>query len=172
MLRWPYFRSRASRDALKRHDPVPVASCWNGIMVMNAAPFYDPLRPLSFRGTPDGLAKVHLEGSESCLIHADNPTSRGKGIFMNPDVRVGYNSSAYYAVGHRPEASWPSTVSVVLGLWENRILRWFTTKWLTDFRIKGLLADWRERDPENREVGEYCLINEMQVLIQNGWIHA
>lgn len=28
---WPYFRSRESRKALLRHEPVPVASCWNGI---------------------------------------------------------------------------------------------------------------------------------------------
>jgi hypothetical protein len=28
---WPYFRSRASRLALKYSKPVPVTSCWNGI---------------------------------------------------------------------------------------------------------------------------------------------
>ena len=31
MQSWPYFRSRASRDALKASQPVPVTSCWNGI---------------------------------------------------------------------------------------------------------------------------------------------
>jgi hypothetical protein len=31
MQSWPYFRSRASRDALKASEPVPVTSCWNGI---------------------------------------------------------------------------------------------------------------------------------------------
>ena len=31
MLTWPYFRSRGSREALKSAQPVPVASCWNGM---------------------------------------------------------------------------------------------------------------------------------------------
>ena len=31
MQSWPYFRSKASRDALKASEPVPVTSCWNGM---------------------------------------------------------------------------------------------------------------------------------------------
>jgi Cryptococcal mannosyltransferase 1 len=31
MQTWPYFRSSASRAAVKRNRPVPVASCWNGM---------------------------------------------------------------------------------------------------------------------------------------------
>ena len=174
MLRWPYFRSKASRDALKRNHPVPVASCWNGMVVMSAASFYDPLRPLGFRAVPDGLAKAHLEASESCLIHADNPISNGKGVFLNPEVRVGYNGSAYEVVHSSGSGggSWPSTFSVVLGSWDNRLLRWFSTKGPTDWRIRTLLANWRAQGSENRENGDFCLINEMQVLIQNGWIHV
>src|SRR5438270_8111059 len=68
---WPYFLAAASRDALLSNAPVPIKSCWNGIVVFQADPFYrDP--PLSFRGIPDSLAIHHLEGSECCLIHADN----------------------------------------------------------------------------------------------------
>ncbi|GAB1193730.1 hypothetical protein APSETT444_002958 [Aspergillus pseudonomiae] len=31
MQSWPYFRSRASRRAMKDSQPVPVTSCWNGV---------------------------------------------------------------------------------------------------------------------------------------------
>jgi hypothetical protein len=31
MQTWPYFRSRVSRYAMQRGEPVPVASCWNGM---------------------------------------------------------------------------------------------------------------------------------------------
>jgi len=30
MQTWPYFRSRASRNAVRQGMPVPVTSCWNG----------------------------------------------------------------------------------------------------------------------------------------------
>ena len=57
---------------------------------MNAAPFYDQVNTLRFRGVPDTLAERHVEGSECCLIHADNRLSKDLGIWINPNVRVGY----------------------------------------------------------------------------------
>ena len=39
MQTWPYFRSRASRNAMKSNRPVPVASCWNGMGKLAAPPF-------------------------------------------------------------------------------------------------------------------------------------
>lgn len=56
-------------------------------VAMDASAFYD--QNLTFRGIPDDLASLHLEGSECCLIHADNPLSHSKGVFLNPNVRVG-----------------------------------------------------------------------------------
>jgi hypothetical protein len=53
--------------------------------------------PLRFRGLPDSLAASHLEASECCLIHADNPLSTSKPILLNSLVKVGYNGSAYDA---------------------------------------------------------------------------
>ncbi|BAE60536.1 unnamed protein product [Aspergillus oryzae RIB40] len=91
MQSWPYFRSRASRQAMKASQPVPVSSCWNGVVAMDAAPFYQH-PPLKFRGISDSLAKSHLEGSECCLIHADNPLSREKGVWLNPNSGRGCGS--------------------------------------------------------------------------------
>lgn len=136
---------------------------------MDAAPFYTDR--LSFRGIPDSLAKEHLEGSECCLIHADNPLSRSKGVWLNPRVRVGYNSDAYDVVN--PEsAAWLSTLDIFRGAWKNRFLRWFTTPWFKNIIVKRRLSSWKKQDASHEEVGNFCLINEMQVLAYNGWAHV
>ncbi|KAM0722855.1 hypothetical protein Q7P37_001053 [Cladosporium fusiforme] len=174
MQSWPYFRSRASRDALKASQPVPVTSCWNGIVVMNAEPFYSTINPLRFRGTPDSLAALHLEGSECCLIHTDNPLSASKGVWLNPNVRVGYNARAYDMVnpyGTRANA-WVGTASVLHGSWENRLLRWLTMEWFDDNCVRRRIRKWQGLGDERVETGAACLINEMQVLIANGWAHV
>ncbi|KAI9877771.1 MAG: hypothetical protein M1830_000498 [Pleopsidium flavum] len=86
---FPYFRSRASRKAIMAHEPVPVQSCWNGMVVFDATPFYGNSDALLFRGIPDSLAEYHLEASECCLIHADNPLTARRGVWLNSNVRVG-----------------------------------------------------------------------------------
>jgi hypothetical protein len=91
---WPYFSPRASRHAMLSGQPVPVKSCWNGIVAMNAQPFYGS-KPLQFRGIDDALAAMHLEDSECCLIHSDNPESATKGVWLSPNVRVAYTEEAY-----------------------------------------------------------------------------
>ncbi|KAB8211109.1 cryptococcal mannosyltransferase 1-domain-containing protein [Aspergillus parasiticus] len=169
MQSWPYFRSRASRQAMKDSQPVPVSSCWNGVVAMDSSPFYqDP--PLKFRGISDSLARSHLEGSECCLIHADNPLSREKGVWLNPNVRVGYNAPAYLAVNPM-ENSWLSSFTIVSGLWRNRFLRWFTTPWFKENIVWTRLWKWEKQSGGNKESGPFCLINEMQVLTENGWAH-
>lgn len=40
MQTWPYFRSRDSRRAVKSGQPVPVASCWNGISMVCTPPVF------------------------------------------------------------------------------------------------------------------------------------
>jgi hypothetical protein len=167
---WPYFRSRESRAALKQGKPVPVSSCWNGIVAMNAEPFYEQPR-LVFRGVTDTLAKAHVEGSECCLIHADNHLSYTQGVWLNPNVRVGYGGGAYEAVNPKSSRSWVSMYSIARGLWINRAQRWFTSPWFKESVIRRRLSQWQKRTG-SREAGLACLINEMQVLVANGWAHV
>ncbi|RDW86468.1 glycosyltransferase family 69 protein [Aspergillus mulundensis] len=167
MQTWPYFRSARSRNALRSMSPVPVKSCWNGIVAMPAEPFLSS-SPLRFRGIPDSLAQFHLEASECCLIHADNPLSRIHGVYLNPRVRVGYTGAAYAAV----HPSWLSPQFMVLGIWKNRLRRWVSTTFFQDFVVNRRVALWKGRSQNRHEVGEFCLINEMQVLISNGWAHV
>lgn len=105
---WPYFYSSTSIHSLRAMQPISVQSCWNGLIALDASPFYpstlarsvssSPHPPLKFRGLPDSLAKSHLEASECCLIHSDNPLRSTKGIFLNPNVRVSYNATTYSKV--------------------------------------------------------------------------
>ncbi|KAH8811218.1 glycosyltransferase family 69 protein [Xylogone sp. PMI_703] len=175
---WPYFLSRKSRRALMSNVPVPVKSCWNGIIVFQAEPFYhNP--PLRFRGIPDSLALQHLEGSECCLIHADNELSSRQGVWLNPNVRVSYNPEADEVVNPKVGV-WPTTRERVEGIWRNRLARWsgFIQRLTEDYVVNRRLKSWQAEQAKAeglanpREPGSYCLINEMQVLVENGWAHV
>jgi hypothetical protein len=172
---WPWFISPLAREATLRGDPVRVESCWNGMVVFDSAPFYaDP--PLRFRGIDDSLADLHLEGSECCLVHADNVLSRDpdKGVWLNPNVRVGYTVEAYRAVkGGRFPGPW----AAVVGGWANRLGRvkgWIQHD-LEMAEVRRRLDKWRSETPTGElsrtEPGVACLINEMQIMWQNGWKH-
>lgn len=184
------------------HRPIPVQSCWNGmgkphhplagktplaydstwlslrtmytrsytlVVIFDSSPFYGA-SPLRFRGIADSLATRHLEGSECCLIHADNPQSTRKGVWLNPSVRVGYDPKAYTAV-HTSEP-WPSLGERFVGIWQNRVQRWVTTVWFKETFVRYRLSLWTNEDHNRHEPGVYCLINEMQVLVHNGWAHV
>lgn len=187
MQTWPYFRSSRSRSALKANRPVPVASCWNGMVFMPAAPFYNgtqtrttvtgggdhsPPSPLRFRGLADSLAQHHLEASECCLIHSDNPLSLSRGVWVNPTVRVGYNKAAYDAMNSRGGNGMSMSLGQYLrASWENRLRRWLTTDLLKTSVVRSRLRKWEREGVDRWEAGAHCIINEMQVLISNGWKH-
>jgi len=136
---------------------------------MSAEPFISwPY--LRFRGITDSLAISHLEGSECCLIHADNPLSSSKGVYLNPNVRVGYNTPAYDAV--HPTSNWISLSQIFWALWENRLRRWTTTPLFKEWVVQRRVRRWEAQDKHNQEPGRFCLINEMQVLVENGWAHV
>lgn len=172
-LYWPWFQSPTSRASALRNEPVQVASCWNGIVVFDAAPFYAS-KPLEFRGIADSLADYHLEGSECCLIHADNYLSAQKGVWLNPNVRVGYSVNAYNKIkrDHFPTAFW-----TVVGAWVDRANSWrVAVQTSLEARVvRKRLEAWMAETPagESRryEPGEACLINEMQIMWSNGWKH-
>ena len=171
MESWLYFQSRESREAIKHNQAVPVASCWNGMVVFDAAPFYNK-EHLAFRGISDDLAKSHLEGSECCLIHADNSLSASKGVWVNPQVRVVYNGTAYDAVNPANGNLWLSSFAIANGLWRNRITRWIRPLHARDTTIQQRLQMWHHGNTDRQEPGAFCLIDEMQIMLWNGWGHA
>lgn len=205
---FPFFRSGASRSAILRSVtvdddgdpqplPVPVRSCWNGMVAMPARLFVPRAAGgsgLSFRATPDSLSeRYHLEGSECCLIHADVQHAvehRGAedygGVFINPAVRVGYTRAAYAAVhpgllsigkshhgksGVEPK-SWVSRWQIGKGLWKNRLARWTTTAAIKNWRVRRYVKVWSAAHKGREEPGAWCLVNEMHVIVENGWAHV
>lgn len=112
------------KDVLAEKDAVRVKSCWGGMVafdgrylqrdlstnaenleISRAEAVGPPSLPLRFRSEPEPF----VDSSECCLIHADiialpevprlSQDSRkdtwGDGIFMNPYVRVAYDSKSY-----------------------------------------------------------------------------
>ncbi|TVY37314.1 Alpha-1,3-mannosyltransferase [Lachnellula subtilissima] len=179
---YPYFLSRPSLQSLLSLQPVPVQSCWNGLVSFAAASFYT-YPQLKFRGISDSLANEHLEGSECCLIHSDNHKLRDqKGVWMNPNVRVTYNASTYVRVnpqGPLPESisgdekmqsvieevkgdAWPRKWERWTGTWENRWARWFgfgrARYWSENQVVKTRVKKWASQGREKGEERE-----------ENGW---
>jgi hypothetical protein len=124
--------------------------------------------PLRFRAIPDTLATTHVEASECCLIHADNPLSVSKGVFLNPNVKVGYNGSSYDAI-NSPDAIL-SIVQIFVSVWKNRLLRLSTTTVFKERLVRRQLGTW-VAETKGWEKGGFCLINEMQILYERGWKH-
>lgn len=175
---WPWFLSPTSRQSAQQSEPILVKSCWNGMVLFDAAPFYaDP--PLRFRAIPDSLADLHVEGSECCLIHADNALAAkpDKGVWLNPNVRVGYSPSAYRAVRRRHGEKFPGPVATVAGAWANRWLRWRAklSQPFEDAIVLKRLDRWRAEtprgEPSRQEPGVSCIVNEKQIMWMNGWRH-
>lgn len=109
---FPWFGSegdaQSRRDVMQGKDAVRVRSCWGGMVAFDARFFqssnlttdgletaanHSPLAlpmPYRFRGEDE----IFWDASECCLIHADiqNPEPGNRGIFMNPFVRVAYDT--------------------------------------------------------------------------------
>lgn len=140
---------------------------------MAAPPFTLP-SPLLFRGLPDSLAQSHLEASECCLVHADNPLSATHGVYVNPQVRVAYSRDAYDAA--REAEAGLSAVGISARLWENRIRRWSSTTKIKGMMVGRRVGRWvsegKGEGKERKEIGGFCVINEMQVLRGKGWAHV
>ena len=178
---FPYFRGGESRRSMLEGQATRVQSCWNGMLIMDPAPFIPTSRnkaALQFRGINDSLAEWHLEGSECCLIHADL-AAMGEdraGIWVNPAVRVGYSIKAYEAVHDESGIGWMSPKEYVVGVYRNRVVRWINNEWWLRIRVKKRLNAWaaegREKGETRVEPGAMCLVDEMQVLIWNGWAHV
>jgi hypothetical protein len=167
-----------SREAMLQGRPAKVTSCWNGMIAMDAAPFYEGLQ---FRGLSDSLASKHLEASECCLIHTDMASMPGgvgsKGIYLNPAVRVGYTVNAYNLTHSGPDEDFVSATQYVTGVWLNRLKRNVMGKVSKTRReVEQKMNRWKKEGANSlekrEETGGVCVIDEQHILIWNGWKHV
>ncbi|MCJ1466576.1 hypothetical protein MMC07_005196 [Pseudocyphellaria aurata] len=162
---YPYFSSRESKKAILAREAIPVQSCWNGIVAFDAQPFQSIPNPLQFRSIPDSLAAYHVEASECCLIHYDNPASATAGVWINPMVRVGYSWPAYAAVTAK---EWPTASELRWGPWKSQWLWWIRDpfpSWKASWRVWR----WRRKYPEIRDPGFACVQDLAMVITPDGW---
>jgi hypothetical protein len=54
----------------------------------------------------------------------------------------------------------------------SRILRWVTTVHFKELTVRLRLEGWKALSQFNFESGGFCLINEMQVIVERGWAHV
>lgn len=162
--RWPWFRSSSSRSAVHHSEPIPLDSCWGGLTVLDSAPFYGE-SPLEFRALDDRLAGSHIEASETCLLHADNPVSP-KRVWMNPLVRVASSVRNYSTL----KAAFPSWSTAVTGSWVNRLSRVTSQFSLGSAQgdIRSRVQEWSHKvpkgNPERYEPGVSCLRDDVQIV--------
>ncbi|KAF8864502.1 hypothetical protein BDZ45DRAFT_701674 [Acephala macrosclerotiorum] len=64
------------------------------------------------------------------------------------------------------------------GIWNNRWARWtgfprrITEQYIVDKRIERWRNETQQRGKNHDHIRAQCIINEMQVLVQNGWAHV
>ncbi|KIJ98628.1 glycosyltransferase family 69 protein [Laccaria amethystina LaAM-08-1] len=86
------FHDEDSSDRFQRHLPIQVQSCWNGIAVLDPAPFYSPPH-VRFR-----MAKItegECSASECSLICNDYWEAGYGRIMMVPRVKLAYDSKVF-----------------------------------------------------------------------------
>ncbi|KAI5290559.1 hypothetical protein KEM54_001196 [Ascosphaera aggregata] len=108
---YPWFttmgRAESRQDVIDQRDAVRVRSCWGGMVAFDAS-FFQPSSstpsPARFRAEND----TFWDASECCLIHADiqippyessDPNHVDTGIYMNPFIRVAYDSRTLFWLG-------------------------------------------------------------------------
>lgn len=82
------FHHAPSSDRFQRHLPIQVQSCWNGIAILDPAPFYMPQR-VKFRMA--NIVQGECSGSECSLICNDYWDVGYGRILMVPRVKLAYD---------------------------------------------------------------------------------
>ncbi|VUC36075.1 unnamed protein product [Clonostachys rosea] len=167
---WPWLSSSRSRSAAWAGKPIPVRSCWGGIVAFDAQPFYDPDSPLRFRSVSDEVASLNMEASERCLIQTDNPLANSRGIWIEPSVRNTLDCKEGCWKPARPFS--PDTwLTAIRGVWSNRLgtRRGASSGAETNPEFPRV-RDWAARgDPRVDEKAVSCLMDEMQIIKRTKW---
>ncbi|KAI9013760.1 cryptococcal mannosyltransferase 1-domain-containing protein [Phycomyces nitens] len=91
---YPYFSHKPSRKLLYEESPIPVYSCWNGMIALNAKPFIE--NKISFRAIIPQEPSPPVEASECCLVHTDLRSLNYTRIYINPRIKVAYDTFHYW----------------------------------------------------------------------------
>ncbi|KAF7507760.1 hypothetical protein GJ744_010061 [Endocarpon pusillum] len=115
---YPWFssagRAESRQDVFDQTDSVRVRSCWGGMVAFDAKYFQSTADDFDDLNTAGGITGANFTGfrfrgeeelfweaAECCLIQADiqNPEEGETGIYMNPYVRVAYDTTTLSWLG-------------------------------------------------------------------------
>lgn len=91
----PFVQRSDEAQRLRLGKPFPVFCCWNGLLVANAAPFYEGVR--FRRGGPGECA-----ASECSLFCKDFWRKKARNFLLDPHVRVAYDLDTYNSLHNVP----------------------------------------------------------------------
>ena len=86
---WPYIFESQGLRAVMADEPAPVLSCWNGIAILDPAPFYSPPH-VRFRMAR--ITENECSASECSLICNDYWEAGYGRILMVPRVKLAYDN--------------------------------------------------------------------------------
>lgn len=142
-------------------------------VAFNAEPFHGLSNGLKFRTVVDSLAQKHVEASECCLIHYDNPLTAEKGNWINPSVRVGYSRPAYREVAasevYTTSDGWPTRQEWVWGSLSVSFLHWWKRDPFSASKVRSRIRRWQAAYPDTSDSGLACLEDIAMVLTEQGW---
>jgi Cryptococcal mannosyltransferase 1 len=137
---YPWFssagKSQSRQDVFDQKDAVRVRSCWGGMVAFDAKFFQssaDEFDDLDTAGSIDGAnftgfrfrseADLFRESAECCLVQADiqSPESDDTGIYMNPYIRVAYDTRTLSWLGlsrriERMYTPFQYMINIIVGL--------------------------------------------------------
>lgn len=89
MPSFPYFNDATAKEQQRHGKPVRVFSCWNGVAVLQAEPFF---KKVAFRTSTES----QMYHSECFWICHDFWQAGYNRVLINPNVNVAYNQWFYY----------------------------------------------------------------------------
>lgn len=94
---YPYFSRERDQRKLREAKPIPVYSCWNGMIALKAKPFYEGLR---FRAAASGECRA-----SECTLFCKDLWNAGHGnIVIDPAVALSYDHAAASHLAVEPPA--------------------------------------------------------------------
>ncbi|KAJ7227009.1 capsular associated protein [Mycena pura] len=137
---WPYFSlDPVAVEALRREDPIEVATCWNGVAAFDANWFLPPIPPFT---TPKG-GPLKFRGDTVCPesecfligydMHLRTAPTRPR-IYVNPQVSVAYTPQNWLYYGKIKHLTLTRPWRVVWEDWIAHRLFWWVSDhyWLKD----------------------------------------
>ncbi|TIB06863.1 hypothetical protein E3P96_00029 [Wallemia ichthyophaga] len=139
---WPYYQDAHSIDLLRRGEPIPVNSCWNGITAFDASWFVDrsgDSDPIRFRVLDECVTSECLLSSYD--IH--RKSHKQPEIYMNPLVPTAYEKPVFQLRSRLFNLSLARPYLTYRYWFEERLFGWLTALGRKEEECAAWLDEWK-----------------------------